>query len=128
MDLYNAAPLAVSPAEALTQGLMLKYKPVNLDVLPIYVVFMSAFPPVLWLMLRHRNWVMLASVLLYFSARHFDWNFPSYPSGVWYFNRWHGNSCSCWVRGLRWAGPMRISLSAPARSHRRRDLSALRSS
>ena len=86
IDLYNAAPLAASPAEALTQGLMLKYKPVNLDVLPIYVVFMSAFPLVLWLMLRHRNWVMLASVLLYFSARHFGWNFPSYPSGVWYFN------------------------------------------
>ena len=86
IDLYNAAPLAASPAEALTQGLLLKYKPVNLDVLPIYVVFMSAFPPVLWLMLRHRNWVMLASVLLYFSARHFGWNFPSYPSGVWYFN------------------------------------------
>ena len=86
IDLYNAAPLAAAPAEALTQGLMLKYKPVNLDVLPIYVVFMSLFPPVLWLMLRQRNWVMLASVLLYFSARRFGWNFPSYPSGVWYFN------------------------------------------
>ena len=34
IDLYNAAPLAAAPAEALTQGLMLKYKPVNLDVLP----------------------------------------------------------------------------------------------
>jgi hypothetical protein len=24
--------------------------------------------------------------LLYLAARHFDWNFHSYPSGVWYFN------------------------------------------
>ena len=65
---------------------MLRYKPLNLDVLPLYVVLMGAFPPVLWLMLRHRNWVMLGSILLYFAARQFGWNLPSYPSGVWYFN------------------------------------------
>src|SRR5690242_21146227 len=47
---------------------------------------MGAFPPVLWLMLRRPNWVMLGSVLLYFTARQFEWNLPSYPSGVWYFN------------------------------------------
>jgi hypothetical protein len=29
---------------------------------------------------------MLGSVLLYFAARQLDWNLPSYPSGVWYFN------------------------------------------
>jgi len=29
---------------------------------------------------------MLGSLLLYFAARQFGWNFPSYPSGVWYFN------------------------------------------
>lgn len=29
---------------------------------------------------------MLGSVLLYFVARQFGWNLPSYPSGVWYFN------------------------------------------
>lgn len=83
---FNVAPLLVAPVETLTQGLMLKYKPLNLDVLPLYVVLMGAFPPVLWLMLRHRNWVMLGSVLLYFAARQFGWNLPSYPGGVWYFN------------------------------------------
>ncbi len=75
-----------APVETITQGLLLRYKPLNLDVLPLYVVLMGAFPPVLWLMLRHRNWVMLGSVLLYFAARQFGWNLPSYPSGVWYFN------------------------------------------
>lgn len=83
---FNVAPLLVAPVETLTQGLLLKYKPLNLDVLPLYVVLMGAFPPVLWLMLRHRNWVMLGSVLLYFAARQFGWNLPSYPGGVWYFN------------------------------------------
>ena len=83
---FNVAPLLNAPVEAVTQGLLLRYKPLNLDVLPLYVVLMGAFPPVLWLMLRHRNWVMLGSVLLYLAARQFGWNLPSYPSGVWYFN------------------------------------------
>ena len=83
---FNVAPLLVAPVETLTQGLLLQYKPLNLDVLPLYVVLMGAFAPVLWLMLRHRNWVMLGSVLLYFAARQFGWNLASYPSGVWYFN------------------------------------------
>jgi hypothetical protein len=83
---FNVAPLLNTPVETITQGLLLRYKPLNLDVLPLYVVLMGAFPPVLWLMLRHRNWVMLGSVLLYFAARQFGWNLPSYPSGVWYFN------------------------------------------
>jgi len=75
-----------APVETITQGLLLRYKPLNLDVLPLYVVLMGAFPPVLWLMLRHRNWVMLGSALLYLAARQLGWNLPSYPSGVWYFN------------------------------------------
>ena len=83
---FHVAPLLLAPVETLAQGLMLKYKPLNLDVLPLYVVLMGAFAPMLWLMLRHRNWVMLGSVLLYLAARQFGWNLPSYPSGVWYFN------------------------------------------
>jgi hypothetical protein len=86
IDWFNVAPLLSAPVETLTQGLLLRYKPLNLDVLPLYVVLMGAFPPVLWLMLRHRNGVMLGSILLYFTARQFGWNLPSYPSGVWYFN------------------------------------------
>ena len=86
IDRFNVAPLLNAPVETITQGLLLRYKPLNLDVLPLYVILMGAFPPVLWLMLRHRNWGMLGSVLLYFAARQFGWNLPSYPSGVWYFN------------------------------------------
>jgi len=66
--------------------LTLRYKPLNMDVLPLYVVLMLVFPAVLWAMIRRPNLVAIASVLLYLAARHFDWNAPSYPSGVWYFN------------------------------------------
>ncbi|MFB6450580.1 OpgC domain-containing protein [Bradyrhizobium tunisiense] len=86
IDQFNVAPLTNAPVETLLQGLVLRYKPVNLDVLPLYVVLMGSFPPILWMMLRHRNWIMAGSVLLYFAARQFGWNLPSYPSGWWYFN------------------------------------------
>jgi hypothetical protein len=86
IDRFNVGPLLASPVETITQGLLLRYKPLNLDVLPLYVILMSAFAPVLWLMLSYRNWIMVGSVLLYFAARQFGWNLPSYPTGVWYFN------------------------------------------
>ena len=86
MDEFNVARLMDFPVETLTEGLILKFKPLNLDVLPLYIVLMGLFPPVLWLMIRHRNWAMLASIALYIAARHFHVNLPSYPSGEWFFN------------------------------------------
>jgi hypothetical protein len=83
---FNVAGLVSNPIETLTQGLILKLKPVNLDVLPLYIVLMALLPPVLWLMLRRPDWTMIGSLLLYIAARGLDWNLPSYPGGVWYFN------------------------------------------
>jgi hypothetical protein len=86
MDQFNVHLLMDSPVETLTQGLMLRFKPLNLDVLPLYIVLIGCFPLVLWSLLRFRDATMLASIVLYLAARHFGWNFPAYPSGVWYFN------------------------------------------
>jgi hypothetical protein len=86
MDQFNVAPLMDFPVETLAQGLILKFKPLNLDVLPLYIVLMAAFPVVLWLMLRWRNAVMIGSAGLYLAARHHGWNLSSYPAAVWYFN------------------------------------------
>jgi len=83
---FNVAGLIADPIETLRQGLLLKFKPVNLDVLPLYIVLMGLFPPVLWLMLRRPDAVMIGSFALYFAARFFEWNLPSYPGGTWYFN------------------------------------------
>lgn len=83
---FNVAGLIENPIQTLTQGLLLRFKPVNLDVLPLYIILMGFFPPVLWLMLRKPDLVMLASLVLYFAARHFGWNFSAYPTGSWYFN------------------------------------------
>ena len=74
---FNVAGLAGDQAiETLRQGLLLKFKPVNLDVLPLYIVLMGFFPPVLWMMLRKPDLTMLASIALWLAARHFEWNLP----------------------------------------------------
>ena len=83
---FNVAGLVDNATETLRQGLFLKFKPVNLDVLPLYIVLMGLFPPVLWFMLRQPNWTMLASLALWLVSRHFGWNLPAYPAGTWYFN------------------------------------------
>ena len=83
---FNVAGLVDNATETLRQGLLLKFKPVNLDVLPLYIVLMGLFPPVLWIMLRQPNLTMLASIVLWLAARQFGWNFTAYPAGTWYFN------------------------------------------
>lgn len=83
---FNVAGLVDSPIETLRQGLLLKFKPLNLDVLPLYIVLMGLFPPVLWIMLRRPDLTMLASIVLWLAARQFGWNLAGYPGGTWYFN------------------------------------------
>lgn len=83
---FNVAGLVDHAVDTLGQGLLLKFKPVNLDVLPLYIVLMGFFPPILWIMLRKPNATMLASIALWLAARHFGWNLKAYPAGVWYFN------------------------------------------
>jgi len=86
IDEFNVAGLVDHATETLGQGLILKFKPVNLDVLPLYIVLMGFFPPVLWMMLRQPDLTMAGSILLWLVARHFGWNFAAYPAGTWYFN------------------------------------------
>lgn len=86
LDEFNVAGLIGQPVATLTQGLLLKFKPLNLDVLPLYIVLMAGFPPLLILMMRVPDAALAASTLLYVLARYFDWNVSAYPSGGWYFN------------------------------------------
>ncbi len=86
LDEFNVAGLIEQPVATLTQGLMLKFKPLNLDVLPLYIVLMAGFPPLLILMMRWPHAALAASICVYFAARQFHWNFSAYPSGGWYFN------------------------------------------
>jgi hypothetical protein len=74
------------PGDTLIQALLLKFKPVFMDVLPLYIVLLIAFPPVLWLLLHWPTAALAASLALYTASWNLSWNLPSYPSGVWFFN------------------------------------------
>jgi hypothetical protein len=74
------------PDITLVQALLLKFKPANMDVLPLYIVLLAGFPPMLWLLLRAPAAALAASMLLYGLTWHFEWNIPAYPNGYWFFN------------------------------------------
>jgi hypothetical protein len=74
------------PDITIFQALLLKFKPVNMDVLPLYIVLLLLFPPTLYLLLRKPNLALAGSAVLYACAWRLDWNLPAYPNGVWFFN------------------------------------------
>jgi hypothetical protein len=74
------------PDITIFQALLLKFKPVNMDVLPLYIVLLLFFPPVLFLLLRLPNVALAGSALVYALAWRLDWNLPAYPNGAWFFN------------------------------------------
>ena len=86
-DEFNVANFLAHPDELIGKALTLQYKPVDLDVLPLYIVLVAVSPFVVWCLVRRPNLTLFASVTLYVLARYFDWNLPSYPKGAtWYFN------------------------------------------
>ena len=74
------------PDVTLVQAMLLKFKPANMDVLPLYIVLLAGLPPLLWLLIRRPAVAVALSVALYAAAIGFDWNFPTYPNGHWVFN------------------------------------------
>jgi hypothetical protein len=74
------------PDVTLVQAMLLKFKPANMDVLPLYIVLLAGFPPMLWLLVRAPAAALGASALLYALVLHFEWNIPAYPNGNWVFN------------------------------------------
>ncbi|MGH6676143.1 MAG: OpgC family protein, partial [Xanthobacteraceae bacterium] len=74
------------PDVTIFQALLLKFKPVNMDVLPLYIVLLMLFPPVLRLLLWQPAYALIGAAAVYILALHFNINLPAYPNGVWVFN------------------------------------------
>jgi hypothetical protein len=74
------------PDVTVMQALLLKFKPVNMDVLPLYIVLLLGFAPILWLLLRAPSLALIVSAALYTLTWMFDWNIAAYPQGTWVFN------------------------------------------
>jgi hypothetical protein len=97
---FNVTGIVDHTVRTLIHGLLLQAKPLNLDVLQLFIVLMAVFPLVLFGMVRRPNIAMAASAALYAAACHFDWNLSSFPDGKWYLNPF------CWqllfVLGAGW--------------------------
>src|SRR5262249_7352074 len=86
-DEFNVANFLAHPDELIGKALTLQYKPVDLDVLPLYIALVAVAPFVVWCLVRRPNLTLVGSIVLYIAARIFDLNLPSYPKGAtWYFN------------------------------------------
>src|ERR1700680_2656888 len=86
-DEFNVHSFLEHPDVLIGQALTLRYKPVNLDVLPLYISLIAASPLILWCLMRRPNFTLAGSAILYVLARRFDWNLAPYPPGTtWYFN------------------------------------------
>ena len=83
---FNISAVFDHPLRIMIRSLFLQPKALNLDVLQLYTALTLVLAPVLWLMLRWPNLMMMGSIALYLAARHFDWNLSSFPDGTWYFN------------------------------------------
>jgi hypothetical protein len=84
-DESNTRILLDHPGEKLAQAAVLLYRPVNTDVLPIFVLLHLSFAPLLWLLLRVPNMTLGASLTLYALVHVFGWTVPG-PNGHWAFN------------------------------------------
>jgi hypothetical protein len=100
--------LGQNPYRAILEAALLKFRPVNLDVLPLYIVLLAVFPWVLPVLVRWPWAVIAVSVALYAATCQYNWNLPAYPDEkVWYFNpmAWQvvfhvGAACAVFGPGL----------------------------
>jgi hypothetical protein len=83
---FNVTGIVDHAIRTLIHGLLLQAKPLNLDVLQLFIVLMAFFPIVLFSMMRRPNLTIAASIGLYFASRLLDWNLSSFPDGRWYLN------------------------------------------
>ncbi|MFL6812212.1 MAG: OpgC domain-containing protein [Bradyrhizobium canariense] len=74
------------PDVTIVQALLLRFRPVNMDVLPLYIVLMLALPLILWLMKWRPDVTLGLSVALYAVTWEYDLYLSAYPNGFWAFN------------------------------------------
>jgi len=79
-------PFLKDPGISMVQGLLLRYRPLNMDVLPLYIVLMLFLPLILSAIWWSGNLTLAMSIGLYALSWWYDLHFTAYPSGFWSFN------------------------------------------
>jgi hypothetical protein len=74
------------PDVTIVQALLLRFRPANMDVLPLYIVLMLSLPLILVLMRWKPDVTLALSAVLYAVTWEYDLYLSSYPHGFWAFN------------------------------------------
>jgi hypothetical protein len=74
------------PDVTIVQALLLRFRPANMDVLPLYIVLMLSLPWILVLMRWKADLTLALSALLYAVTWQYDLYLSAYPNGFWTFN------------------------------------------
>jgi hypothetical protein len=74
------------PGESMIQALLLRYRPLNMDVLPLYIVLMFFLPLILLMIKWRANLTLAISIALYTASWRYDLHLTAFPDGFWSFN------------------------------------------
>ena len=74
------------PDVTIVQAVLLRFRPANMVVLPLYIVLMLSLPWILVLMRWKADLALALSALLYAVTWQYDLYLSAYPNGVWAFN------------------------------------------
>lgn len=74
------------PQQALTDELLLRFKPNLMDPLPLYIVLLLGLSLALPLLVRQPLVAVVLSLTVYLLAPRLGWNLAAIADGVWYFN------------------------------------------
>jgi hypothetical protein len=86
LDETNTAVFFDHPGSAIIHAGLMQYRPVNTDVLPLFVLLHLFFPALLWLSMRSSAIALAISVLLYTAVQISGIDLQAWPRGDWYFN------------------------------------------
>ena len=100
-NIYNVHLFFEHPVDMLGAALTLRYKPLNMDVLPLYIVLMLALPPVLWALLRGPMLCYRPRSRSTSRRDSSSGTFILIPMGRGTSIRSAGSCYLCWERGLR---------------------------
>ena len=86
VEAINIQPFFNDTFEALIDALLLTYQPNFLDILPLYIVLLAAFPAIYFAARRSPLLTLAASLTLWQVALALSWNFPNARNSGWFFN------------------------------------------
>jgi hypothetical protein len=83
----NTGSFQREPVLTILEAIRLRFQPIFMDILPLYIVLLAFLPIVLWL-IRLNHWMALAlSLALYAAARMWQLSLPDFPNEApWKFN------------------------------------------